>query len=231
VFDTPSVHAALLELRDAAQAFQDFAERTRAAHEAMRLWAAHEAMAVAARQQCHSNAIITTPITASAGSAGASGGHWWRQETDASVVDYLHRTFTEHKFNAAVPSAFGQFSSIAAPPPQLAGTVRFYVSDKLVVKVYCIGAAGIFPDQGTKECKRAADACMDACATSLVCDKRGWYCNTFGLILGGMAHVCIGRHRLREWVATPKVVGQFVHNLAIDTRVVHLDCHCNELEP
>jgi hypothetical protein len=35
VFDTPSVHAALLELRDAAQAFQDFAERTRAAHEAM----------------------------------------------------------------------------------------------------------------------------------------------------------------------------------------------------
>jgi hypothetical protein len=176
-----------------------------------------------------SNRCTSSLITDSADAAvNTDGISWWCKESDASVVAYLHRRFKGHKFSAGVPVGVGVFRERNAQEDASfhdAGKVKFYVSSEVVVKVYCVGVAGQSPERGTPLCNDVANACLDACATQLACKLSDWYCDAFGLILGGMAYICIGRHRLKEWTAAPEVKGRYAHQFAINTGVVHLDCH------
>jgi hypothetical protein len=118
VFDTPSVHAALLELRDAAQAFQEFAERTRAAHEALQagLAAADDSGAMDTAQD---GVALAAPLAAAAPPRTAS--------SSLSAARDPPLTFTYHDrfLGKAVRIPLAQHLQIAAPLMLVAPALHF----------------------------------------------------------------------------------------------------------
>jgi ubiquitin C-terminal hydrolase len=73
----------------------------------------------------------------------------------------------------------------------------FFTNKTLLVKVICIGLIGHRLASDHQAAKRAAHAFQEASASPFVCNQKGWFCETFGLICVGLvcpcAFVCIVR--------------------------------------
>ena len=93
----------------------------------------------------------------------------------------------------------------------------FFMNDKLLVKVNCVGLIGHRLASDHTAAKRAASAFQEACASPYVCNKKGWFCESFGLICVGLvcpcAFVCIVR-TIGTQISDDCDVGRSFHDLS-----------------
>lgn len=92
----------------------------------------------------------------------------------------------------------------------------FFSNDEHFVKVYCIGLLNHFQEDHASV-SRASRAFHDASATSYFCEKKGWFCKTFGLICYGLStpccFVCIARQKLE----TASLADDALVNVGVET--------------
>jgi hypothetical protein len=95
----------------------------------------------------------------------------------------------------------------------------FFSNGQVLVKVICIGLIGHRLEGDHTAAKRAASAFQECCSTSFVCNKKDWFCDTFGLICVGLvcpcAFVCIVRTLgTSDQKRAASLVGQSFHDLS-----------------
>jgi len=159
--------------------------------------------------------------------AGAAATWKWVECTQGSLSEHFtnrYENVPSQKFEAGKRTLrVGEFTRIEEKPSQ-PGSVSFFVSDTMVVKVYCIAQVGVVPSDDAS-IEHAVCACMDASATHVACRTKQWHCEVFGLRWRGLAHVCIARRKLEPWKTDAAGVGRFFHEFAIATGIVHWDGH------
>jgi hypothetical protein len=120
------------------------------------------------------------------------------------------------------PSSFAMGRTIVTDGPW------FFKNSDYFVKVHCIGLIGhALPDDHIA-IKRASNAFREACASQYVCQKEGWFCESFGLICVGLvcpcAFVCVVRKlgaALQDTSASD--VGSFFHSRTLHW--LHVEPH------
>jgi hypothetical protein len=134
-----------------------------------------------------------------------TASEWWCQTPYHNIADSLAIKYG-HIFIPVYPNKNGTFleqnrlmsfanknrnGKISADGP------FFFQGGSLLVKVNCIGLIGHRLKNHHAATKRAAAAFQEACATQYHCNKKSWFCETFGLICVGLvcptAFVCVVR--------------------------------------
>jgi ubiquitin C-terminal hydrolase len=134
-----------------------------------------------------------------------SASAWWVQTPYHNIADSLAIKYGS--IFIPVSSADGKFSEQHTtsslhicrknPGKISADGPLFFKNENLLVKVNCIGLIGHRLKGHHRAANRAASALHEASATQYYCEKRKWFCETFGLICVGLvcpcAFVCIVR--------------------------------------
>ena len=137
-------------------------------------------------------------------SVAVEASAWWVQTPYHNIADSLAIKYGTI-FTPVICNRNGNFSEQDringnASTSKFNADCPFFFSDRkrtVLVKVICIGLIGHRLVDDRKAAKRAAFAFQECCSTPFVCSKKGWFCETFGLICVGLvcpcAFVCIVR--------------------------------------